>query len=206
MPVCTKMLPPLAAVLFCLPVLARADDAQPSSDDQLETATATSPSPENDGGWDPEPASPSVAAPAPVATAPPPPGPTPEELEDRRRLQRARGMMIGGWATLGVTYGAALTVGVVAIDTAKGDDERRRMWGRRMTIPIGGPVAAAFVSKTATGTLFTVLTGAAQLTGLTLGIVGTTMFAKEHGRQQRLAFSVLPDPDGGVQMGASWRF
>lgn len=164
------------------------------------------PQPTSDNGWGE--AGP-TQAPPPAATAPvttpPAPGPTEEELERKRTLQKKKGLMIGGWTTLGVTYGTALTVGVIAIDTAKGDSDRRR-WGRRMAIPIGGPFAAAFVSKTASGTLFTVLTGAAQATGLVLGVVGTVLYTKERSKQRQMAFSVLPNRDGGVNVGASWRF
>lgn len=153
-------------------------------------------------GWD-DPAP--VEPPAPVLeSAPPQPeGPTPAELEQKKARARARGMLIGGWTTFGITYAAALTIGVASIDLAK-DDNRQRMWGRRMAIPIGGPFAAAFVSDSATGTLFTVLTGAAQTTGLALGIAGAVMLAKQK-QTSNLAFAVVPDPTG-VRMGATWRF
>ncbi len=167
-------------------------------------------------GWDAA----SDETPSQAATAGPPPPPrvetmpgpavqpTPRPLVDHeeiRKRNKTRGLMIGGWTTFGITYAAALTIGVVTIDTAEGDDAAQlRRWGRRMTIPIGGPLAAAAVSRTATGTLFSVLTSAAQTTGLALGIVGAVMYAK-HRREQRLAFSIVPD-GAGVGVGATYKF
>ena len=143
--------------------------------------------------------------PAPVLESPPPlpEEPSPEEVERKKAHMRARGITIGGWTTFGITYAAALTIGVASIDLAK-EDQHQRVWGRRMVIPVGGPFAAAFVSKSATGTLFTVLTGLAQTTGIAIGIAGAVMLSKQK-RASRLAFAAAPDR-GGMHMGATWRF
>jgi hypothetical protein len=168
-------------------------EAAPTSDrahgwDDLETESKNEPSP----------------TPTVQASPPQPEGPTPAELERKKQRQRARGLTAGGWTTFGVTYAAALTIGVASIDLA-GDDRRQRTWGRRMAIPVGGPFAAAFVSASATGTLFTVLTGAAQITGIALGTAGAVMLARQK-RDPNFAFAIVPDASGGAHMGATWRF
>jgi hypothetical protein len=127
------------------------------------------------------------------------------DLEYKSRRSRAKGLMVGGWTTFSATYIAALTAGVVAYDVAGEDDERQRKWGRRMTIPIGGPIAASFVADSATGTLFTALTGAAQAAGLAMGIAGTAMYVKQKKNPPRLSFGVAPSRTG-MHMGATWRF
>jgi hypothetical protein len=154
--------------------------------------------------WD-VPVEPASGPPAPVVETAPlqPEGPSPADLERRRQRSRARGLLIGGWTTFGVTYAAALTIGVASIDLAE-DDHRQRMWGRRMAIPIGGPFAAAFVSDSATGTLFTVLTGAAQLTGIAIGTAGAVMLSRQK-RDPNFAFAIVPGRTG-AHMGATWRF
>jgi hypothetical protein len=158
---------------------------------------------DSESGWDDLDAE-TATEPATEVAPPQPEGPTPAELEHKKQLQKARGLTAGGWTTFGVTYAAALTLGVASIDLANGD-QRKRTWGRRMAIPVGGPFAAAFVSASATGTLFTVLTGAAQITGIVLGTAGAVMLAR-HKRDPNFAFAIVPDAAGGAHMGATWRF
>jgi hypothetical protein len=205
---------------LCAPALTHAADDEPASTDAFaETESASTEDAEIEDaetddteiddagaadGWDAteasEPPPPRVAIePTSAATE----NPTPVDLEAKRRRSRARGLMIGGWTTFGATYAASLTAGVVGIDIADGD-ERQRKWGRRMTIPIGGPIAAAFVTESATGTLFTVLTSAAQTAGLVMGIAGTVMVVRQK-KQPRLSFGIAPSGDG-MRMGATLRF
>jgi hypothetical protein len=187
----------IAVVMCGQPEGTQAGDAPERGAPAAEAAEA-----EPVASWDDVPPAP-VSQPVVESAPPQPEGPSKAELERVRARSKARGLLIGGWTTFGITYAAALTIGVASIDLAE-DDLRQRRYGRRMTIPVGGPFAAAFISKSATGTLFTVLTGAAQLTGIAIGTAGAVMLAK-HRREPRLALAIVPGRYG-THVGASWRF
>ena len=124
-----------------------------------------------------------------------------EELAWRRKKHhQARATMISGWTTLGVGYGAAVLVGAIAIDLGRDDDDRRQVrYGQRMFIPFGGPIAAAFESRSVTWGLITTGASAAQIVGLTLGIIGTVRLRKyPNPDEPRFAFSVVPTRRGGT--------
>ncbi len=126
---------------------------------------------------------------------------------DHKRLQlvadtsRARNLMIAGWATLGGTYAFSALTGTIAIDTAR--NTRMRNYGAWMTIPVAGPFAAAFYTRTATGGLLTTALGVAQGGGLLMALVGG---ARHRRLKNQLAIAVAPTGDGGGQIGVSGRF
>jgi hypothetical protein len=152
-------------------------------------------------------------APTPAATVPsriavdfhphPIAPPTPAQQANSRKqaeISRARGLMIAGWSILGTTYGVTALTGTIAIDTAGSD--RMRHYGYWMTIPVVGPFAAAFNSRTATGALLTTSLGLAQVAGLGMALVGGV----RHRRLKReLTFTAMPTRGGG-QVGLSMRF
>ena len=161
--------------------------------------------------------------PEPVAVAPAPAPVIPDHIRvdvhphpmeqptmapiDHKRLQlvaeksRARNLMIAGWATLGGTYAFSALTGTIAIDTAR--SVRMRNYGAWMTIPVAGPFAAAFYTRTATGGLLTTALGVAQGGGLLMALVGG---ARHRRLKNQLSIAVAPTGDGGGQIGVSGRF
>jgi hypothetical protein len=151
--------------------------------------------------------------PAPVATVPsriavdfhPHPMAPPTAAQQARsfkvaEVSRARGLRIGGWATLGSSYAFSALVGTITIDTAGTD--RMRHFGYWMTVPVVGPFAAAFHSRSATGALLTTSLGVAQAAGLGMAIVG----GFRHRRLKReLTLTAMPTRGGGYA-GVSMRF
>jgi len=174
-------------------------------------APATTTDPAENNGWGPEPA---PAATPPAATAPPAaatPGAVDPAEEERlwrlRQHNRFKGIMISGFTTLGAVYGVSVLIGALSIDFARDDDnERQRQYGRRMMIPLGGPFAAAPVSRSATLGVLTVAAGLGQLLGLSMGIAGAVKLRDfPNPNKPRFAFGVMPTR-GGAHMGLSLRF
>src|SRR5690606_26447037 len=130
-----------------------------------------------------------------------------EKRWKKRQHQRFRAMMISGFTTLGASYGASMLLGTIFIDIGRDDDDAQKVaYGTRMVIPLGGPFAAAAVSKSATGAVFTVAAGAGQIVGLTLGIVGAAKMRKYRDPDaQRFSFGVMPTREG-AHAGMTMRF
>lgn len=178
-----------------------------------EPAPAAEPAPSTDqtiedNGWGPSEPAP-AAAPAAAAAAPTPAvDPAEEERQwQLRQHNRFKGMMISGFTVLGAVYGGSVLIGALAIDLAEGDDaERRRKYGRRMMIPIGGPFAAAPVSRSATLGVLTVAAGLGQVLGLSMGIAGALKLKQyPNPNKKQFAFGVAPTW-GGAQVGVMGRF
>jgi hypothetical protein len=128
--------------------------------------------------------------------------PSREQLEHSRRmaeLSRARNLRIGGWVTLGSSYLFSALVGTVAIDAGS---ERIRHYGYWMTVPVAGPFAAAFHTRSATGALLTTSLGIAQAAGLGMAIVGG---ARHRRLKRELSFTAMPTRGGG-HVGLTMRF
>ena len=159
-------------------------------------------------GWtEPAPA-PTPAPVAPAAGTPAPIDPAEEErLWRLKQHNRFKGIMVSGFTTLGAVYGASVLIGALSIDFARDDDnERQRQYGRRMMIPLGGPFAAAPVSRSATLGVLTVAAGLGQLAGLSMGIAGAVKLREfPNPNKPRFAFGVMPTR-GGAHMGLSLRF
>ena len=149
-----------------------------------------------------------TTAPAPVLQ---PTGADPtvdEELRWRRKKHNHyRSMMISGWTTLGVAYGASVLVGAIAVDLGRDqDDDRKVRYGSRMFIPIGGPIAAAVESRSVTLALVTAGASVAQIVGLALGTTGTVKMKRYPNPDERsFAFAVMPSRRG-AQAGLTLRF
>lgn len=187
---------------------------EPAPAPATEAAPAPAPAPAptadaaiEDNGW---------SEPAPVATTPPPPAvgtppatdPAAEErLWRLKQHNRFKGIMVSGFTTLGAVYGASVLIGALAIDFARDDaDERRRQYGRRMMIPLGGPFAAAPVSRSATLGVLTVAAGLGQLLGLSMGIAGAVKLKEfPNPNKPKFAFGAMPTR-GGAHMGLTLRF
>jgi hypothetical protein len=135
------------------------------------------------------PPAPALAPPMPTSTVEPraPEGPSPKsqvqrdaELREamvtraeKRRLNLGRDMMIGGFSTFGLSYGATLYVGLIA--SAFGDV---RPW---FFVPVIGPFVNMPGSETP-GLDF--LFGFAQLGSVAVGATGAGLYAKEKRRMQ----------------------
>lgn len=175
------------AATLCLPRAAAAAEPPPAADASdtwgAEDEVATGP------------------APAPTTVAPVAPAAPPvdeEKLWRKRQHQRFRAMMISGFTTLGASYGASLLLGTIFIDIGRDDDDAQKVqYGTRMVIPLGGPFAAAAVSRSATGAVFTVAAGVGQVLGLTLGIVGAAKMRQyPDPDKKRFALGVMPSRGG----------
>jgi hypothetical protein len=164
-----------------------------------------------DNGWTtpaPAPTTAPAAPVAPVAGMPAPVDPAEEErLWRLKQHNRFKGIMVSGFTTLGAVYGASVLIGALSIDFARDDDnERQRQYGRRMMIPLGGPFAAAPVSRSATLGVLTVAAGLGQLAGLAMGIAGAVKLREfPNPNKPRFALSAMPTR-GGAHMGLSLRF
>ena len=167
-----------------------------------ETTTSTA---AEDNGWGspeatepPTPAAPTTVPPAPAA--PPSDEPTAEEerLWRLKQHNRFKGMMISGFTILGGVYGASLLIGALTIDLGnEGDDRRRRQYGTRMMIPLGGPFAAAPVSRSATLGVLTVAAGLGQILGLSMGIAGAVKLKEfPDPNKRKFAFGFAPTSQG----------
>jgi hypothetical protein len=110
--------------------------------------------------------------------------------------------MVAGFTMLGAGWLLSAVSGAAAIDTQSGDDpaeeDRRRAFGTRLMIPVGGPFAAAFVAESATGALFSSLAGVVQVAGLALGIGGSVIFARNRRSGGRFALTGGPLRSGGM--------
>jgi hypothetical protein len=129
--------------------------------------------------------------------------PSREQIEHNRRmagLLRAHNLRVGGWATLGSTYVLSAIVGAIAIDVAR--QERIRNYGYWMMVPVAGPFAAAFHTRSATGALFTTMLGVGQAAGLGMALVGG---ARHRRLKRELTFTAMPTRDGG-HVGMMMRF
>lgn len=93
-------------------------------------------------------------------------------LRHRAAISRAKTMTIGGWSTVGVSYLFSAIAGTTALDIATAPDDPLRRYGRRMLIPVAGPIMAAFEARTASGALLTALLGVGQVVGLGVATVG----------------------------------
>lgn len=129
--------------------------------------------------------------------------PTAAQLERSRLMadqSRAQGLRVGGWATAGGVYGFSALIGTIAIDSA--NDNRQRMYGGWMTVPVAGPFVAAFYSRTATGGLLTTTLGVAQAVGLGMAILGGHRYRQA---KRRLMIAAAPTQGGG-NVAVSMRF
>ncbi len=120
-------------------------------------------------------------------------------------------MAITGFSVLGGVWLVTAITGAAVFDSA-GDnfqtsdtEQQERAMGRRLMIPIGGPFAAAFVAPTATGALFSVLSGVAQTVGLGLGVAGAVIYGRNQ-RQYRLSMGTTPMAGGGRSFHLGLRF
>ncbi|MEX1369126.1 MAG: hypothetical protein AB1Z98_38720 [Nannocystaceae bacterium] len=125
---------------------------------------------------------------------------------ERQRLQlvaehsRARSLRVAGWATLGSTYALSALIGTITIDnTSPG---RMRNYGYWMTVPVAGPFAAAFQTRSATGALLTTTLGVAQAAGLAMALVG----GHRHRRFKRQLSLAAAPTRGGGHVGVTMRF
>jgi len=110
-------------------------------------------------------------------------GPPPaQEVEKPRR--RGKGMMVGGWTMLGVSYVFTALTGAIMADLCSSTAPCKRV-GTYMLIPVAGPFIAIGPAQSATGKIFLGFTGAIQAAGLIMGIVGTAQFVAD-GRQARV--------------------
>ena len=110
-------------------------------------------------------------------------GPPPaQEVEAPRR--RGKGMMVGGWTMLGVSYVFTSLTGAIMADLCKSTAPCRRV-GYYMLIPVAGPFIAIGPAESATAKIFLGFTGAIQAAGLIMGIVGTAQYVAD-GRQARI--------------------
>jgi len=106
----------------------------------------------------------------PVVYGPPPyQGPPPEAAPSRRK-----GMMVGGWTMLGVSYVFTSLTGAIMADVCHSTSPCKRV-GYYMLIPVAGPFIAIGPAEKATAKVFLGFTGAIQLAGLIMGIVGTVL-------------------------------
>ena len=157
-----------------------------------EPSAAPPPQPAPTADWNESPQFTPTPAPA---DAPPAPRPS------RRRSTPGLGMLISGFSIFGATWLLSAFIGAAAVDTADDDADydadRRRDFGTRLMIPVGGPFAAAFVAPRATGALVATLDGVAHVAGLTLGIVGSVMLGRARARQDRMTVGFTPAPGGG---------
>lgn len=128
------------------------------------------------------------------------------------RRRRKIGLMIGGLATLGGSYLFTAAVGSSMLDgrsTEPGTvctncDEV----GPKLFVPVAGPWLAMGDTDD-DGKAVLALLGVAQLTGVVLSIVGTSVFASSgsgHANAGELHLAVAPLPSGGVAMAADMRF
>jgi hypothetical protein len=135
---------------------------------------------------------------------------TPQERAIRKQRRAGMGMMIAGWSLFGVSYLITAAIGAAAIDAANdrgpytdpNDDEYfndppNEAYGQRLLIPLVGPFIATSEANSATAAYVTVLGGTVQVAGLTLGIVGTVMYAKAKRRNPRIAVGGAPLRGGG---------
>jgi len=158
-----------------------------------ETAPAPGPAPVAQPAprqpYPPQPYPPQPVAPQPYYGPQPYPqqqpyyGPPPAEEVERPR-RRGRGMMVGGWTMLGVSYVFTSLTGAIMADLCKSTAPCRRV-GYYMLIPVAGPFIAIGPAQTATGKIFLGFTGAIQAAGLIMGIVGTAQYVAD-GRQARV--------------------
>jgi hypothetical protein len=128
--------------------------------------------------------------------------PYPSRAPGYTRSRRGVGLMVAGFTMLGAGWLLSAVSGAAAIDTRDGADpaeqDRRRAFGTRLMIPVGGPFAAAFVADSATGALFSSLAGVVQVAGLALGIGGSVIFARDRRAAGRVAVTGGPLPSGGM--------
>lgn len=170
-------------------------------------AAAPAPVPAPQASWTvPVEPAPAVAVPSRIAIElhPQPMAvPSREQQEYSRRMadvSRARSLKVAGWATLGSTYAFSALIGTIAIDTAQRD--RMQSYGYSMLIPVAGPFAAAFQTRSATGALVTISLGVAQAAGLGMALVGG---ARHRRLKREIGFTAMPTRGGG-HVGMSMRF
>ncbi len=179
--------------------------AAPAEIRSIEAAPAPAPASSEPTDWnayDAQKTTTSAGPPPPSAGAPPPPS-TPPRVR-RRRSRRGLGMMISGYSAFFGIWLVTAIAGAATFDSAgenfldDADAQRRRAVGRRLMIPVGGPYAAAFVTDTATGALFSVISGLAQTATLTLGIVGTVIYAKHRRAVRQVEVGAAPTLGGSM--------
>lgn len=212
----------ITVVVALLVSVAMASSAHASP---YEVAAAVQPAEESPyrPGWDevdpepqPQPQPQPQAQPAPQPAVQTPPAQSPAPARPPRR--RGKGMLIAGWTVFGLFYVFAAINGAVAIDCANNScktlltldpdedqadiDDKRRRWGRRMLIPLGGPFAAISVSRTSLAATWAGFVGLAELAGVGLGVAGAVLFARS-GRND-VALHLIPTAGGGM-LGGSFR-
>ncbi len=106
----------------------------------------------------------------------------PEEPEPGTR----KGLMIAGWAVTGGTWAFTGLVGLTMIQVGLEADSNPYeeclncySAGSRLLVPIAGPFMAIPVADGTDGKVVCFVLGAAQLTGLGLGIGGTARYRKD---------------------------
>ena len=115
-------------------------------------------------------------------------GPSPDSADGPPRPKTekkvARGMMIGGAALFGVSYGASTVASAVTLDDSPNRNQFR--WAMSMAVPVVGPFRAAALPQSTGDRVATVATGLMQAGGVAL-IVGGAVAAARHGRADRWA-------------------
>ena len=148
----------------------------------------------------------------PVTPAPPPPGYEQMTLPPRPR----KGLMIAGWGVFGGVYLVTALAGLMLLDGEATDSGEECTncddVGPRMLIPLVGPFMAIPDADGADGRAVCAVLGVLQIAGLTMGIVGTLIYAKKkRAYREALSNSAVPRFDlaydgraGGAFL--SWAF
>jgi len=116
-----------------------------------------------------------VGGPTPSATPAGPPRPKMEK-------KVARGMIIGGSALFGITYGASTLGAAAVLDGSPNRDQFR--WALSMAVPVVGPFRAAALPQSKGDRAASIATGFMQAGGVAL-IVGGAVAASRHARADR---------------------
>ena len=119
---------------------------------------------------------PLVAALAGGPTAEPAPAGPPRPAMKRKT---AAGMIIGGTAVLGLSYGASTLASAVVLDNTSNRDQFR--WAVSMGVPVVGPFRAAALPQSKSDRAATLTTGVLQAGGVAL-IVGGAVATARHAR------------------------
>jgi hypothetical protein len=157
----------------------------------IAAPTIAAPAP---AAWQPAPTPPPVvqapAVPPPRLVAPPPP---------RVRVTEGNDLIAAGLASFGGFYFFTSLAGAVIIDKARDRNEidaytgekreldtRRLNYGRALLVPVAGPFIGLAYTSSAKERWGAALTGAVQVTGVVLTMVGLTQKARAR-RAQRYA-------------------
>ena len=144
-------------------------------------------------------------------------GPQPmQPMAEAPAPRRRKGLMVGGWTMLGVSYVMTSLTGAIMADACKSTSPCKRI-GYYMLIPVVGPFIGIGPAQLATGKIFLGITGAIQAAGLIMGIVGTAQFVSDgkdarfdaHGLRvgRNLRLNAGPtDRFGGAMLDLRYRF